>query len=100
LPYFYDFLLENIDAALAGRLKDGTGLHKFTEALASDKIFHTVDRCRSKSEQEADQTIASYAPAICARIDAVLQHEWPAEMQTGAWLAEVFCLFFLSCCRQ
>jgi len=85
LPYFYDFLLENIDAALAGRLKDGTGLHKFTEALASDKIFHTVDRCRSKSEQEADQTIASYAPAICAR---------PAEMQTGAWLAEVFCLFF------
>ena len=38
LPYFYDFLLENIDAALAGRLKDGTGLHKFTEALASDKI--------------------------------------------------------------
>ena len=94
LPYFYDFLLENIDAALAGRLKDGTGLHKFTEALASNKIFHTVDRCRSKSEQEADQTISSYAPAICARIDAVLQREWAAEMQTGAWLAEVFCLFF------
>ena len=94
LPYFYDFLLENIDAALTGRLKDGTGLHKFAEALASDKIFHTVDRCREKSEQEADQTIASYAPAICMRIDAVLQREWPAEMQTGAWLAEVFCLFF------
>ena len=94
LPYFYDFLLENIDAALTGRLKDGTGLHKFAEALASNKIFHTVDRCRSKSEQEADQTIASYAPAICARIDAVLEREWPAEMQTGAWLAEVFCLFF------
>ena len=98
LPYFYDFLLENIDAALAGRLKDGTGLHKFTEALASDKIFHTVDRCRSKSEQEADQTIASYAPAICARIDAVLEREWAAEMQTGAWLAEVFCLFFYHAC--
>ena len=94
LPYFYDFLLENIDAALTGRLKDGTGLYKFAEALASDKFFHTVDRCRSKSEQEADQTIASYAPAICARIDAVLEREWPAEMQTGAWLAEVFCLFF------
>ena len=94
LPYFYDFLLENIDAALTGRLKDGIGLHKFAEALASNKFFHTVDRCRSKSEQEADQTIASYAPAICARIDAVLQREWPAEMQTGAWLAEVFCLFF------
>ena len=94
LPYFYDFLLENIDAALTGRLKDGTGLYKFAEALASDKFFHTVDRCRSKSEQEADQTIASYAPAICARIDAVLEREWPAEMQTGAWLAEVLCLFF------
>ena len=94
LPYFYDFLLENIDAALAGRLKDGTGLYKFAEALASDKFFHTVDRCRSKSEEEADQTIASYAPAICARIDAVLQREWPPEMQTSAWLAEVFCLFF------
>ena len=82
LPYFYDFLLENIDAALAGRLKDGTGLHKFAEAFASDKFFHTVDRCRSKSEQEA----------------AVLQREWPAEMQTGAWLAEVFCLFFYHAC--